>query len=342
MTTGAHVESIAVPHQQTYAEGPFPLVLRQSSGHVSVAETLAWFACHRTRLTQQAETLGAVLLRGFFSAASADAFDACVGALKYANFAYHRSLSNAVRVNCTDRVFTANEAPADVTIFLHHEMAQTPIHPSKLVFFCERPADTGGATPICRSDRLLKQLETDAPDFVAACCSKGLRYTNVMPAQADLASGMGRSWQSTLSASTRDEAEKRLSQLKYTWCWLPDGALRVTTPVLPAVRESSSGRRSFFNQLIAASHGWKDRRNDPAKSITYGDGSPLDREGVALAARLAEEFTFDVEWEPGDVAIIDNYLTMHGRRRFTGHRRVLASLVADESDLSQSTKPILP
>ena len=33
MATGAHVESIAVPHQQSYAEGPFPLVLRQSSGH---------------------------------------------------------------------------------------------------------------------------------------------------------------------------------------------------------------------------------------------------------------------------------------------------------------------
>ena len=35
---------------------------------------------------------------------------------------------------------------------LHHEMAQTPLYPSRLFFFCEQPAAEGGATPICRSD----------------------------------------------------------------------------------------------------------------------------------------------------------------------------------------------
>jgi hypothetical protein len=35
-------------------------------------------------------------------------------------------------------VFTANEAPAEIEIFLHHEMAQTPRFPSHLFFFCEK------------------------------------------------------------------------------------------------------------------------------------------------------------------------------------------------------------
>jgi hypothetical protein len=48
----------------------------------------------------------------------------------------------------------ANEAPASVMLCLHHEMAQTPIHPSKLFFFCEQAAESGGATPLCRSDVL--------------------------------------------------------------------------------------------------------------------------------------------------------------------------------------------
>ena len=39
---------------------------------------------------------------------------------------------------------------------------------------------------------------------------------------------------------------------------MPDGSLRVTTPVLPAVRRLANGRKSFFNQLIAAAAGWKD------------------------------------------------------------------------------------
>ena len=122
-----------------------------------------------------------------------------------------------------------------------------------------------------------------------------------------------------------------MRQLGYSWEWLEDGSLRTTTPVLPAVRELPNGRQSFFNQLIAASQGWKDSRNDPSKSIVYGDGSPLGRDDVVLAARLAEEITMDIPWQEGDVALIDNYVTMHGRRTFSGTRKVLASLVAADS-----------
>ena len=92
-----------------------------------------------------------------------------------------------------------------------------------------------------------------------------LRYSNVMPAENDAKSGMGRSWKSTLRAETRDEAETRLREIGYDWEWLPDGSLRATTPILPAVYEASSGRKTFFNQLIAAFQGWKDERTIPLR-----------------------------------------------------------------------------
>ena len=72
----------------------------------------------------------------------------------------------------------------------------------------------------------------------------------------------------------------------------------------------------------------KDTPNDPSKAITFGDGTPLDRE--AVAARLGEELSFDIPWQIGDVALVDNYVAMHGRRTFRGTRKVLASLVAVE------------
>jgi hypothetical protein len=141
---------------------------------------------------------------------------------------------------------------------------------------------------------------------------------------------MGRSWQSTLRASSRDQAEQRLRALGYTWTWLDDGCLRATTPVLPAVRRLADGGTSFFNQLIAAFKGWKDGRNDPSKAITFGDGTALDRDAVDVAVRISDELSFDIPWQRGDVALVDNYVTMHGRRTFTGKRKVLASLVAGE------------
>ena len=152
-----------------------------------------------------------------------------------------------------------------------------------------------------------------------------------MPGIDDPESGMGRSWQSTFHADSVESAEQRMEQLEYSWQWLPDECLRATTPVLPAVRELPDGRKVFFNQLIAAFQGWKDERNDPSKAITHGDGTPLDTEGVQAAARLGEELSFDVPWQTGDVALVDNYVVMHGRRTFTGTRKILASLVARES-----------
>ena len=33
--------------------------------------------------------------------------------------------------------------------------------------------------------------------------------------------------------------------------------------------------------------------------------------------------TFDIAWQRGDVALVDNFVTMHGRRTFSGTRKVL-------------------
>ena len=150
---------------------------------------------------------------------------------------------------------------------------------------------------------------------------------------------MGRSWQSTLSVDSREEAEARLSELEYSWEWMEQDELRVTSPTLPAVRELDNGKRSFFNQLIAAFKGWKDSRNDPSKSITHGDGSSLDPSEIERVCELADGITFDLPWQAGDLALVDNYLCMHGRRSFQGTRKVLASLAAAVLSFIKPVKP---
>ena len=320
------VEPVLVAGQQAHAGSVFPLALKCHDPAATLDAACAWAASRRDSLVSEAGRCGAVLFRGF-PLATAEDFDAFVTAFALPNFPYYESLSNAVRVNRTPRVFTANEAPPSVAIYLHHEMAQTPVYPSHLFFFCEQPAETGGATPLCRSDVLWERLKERHPAFARDCETKGLRYSHVMPGEDDAASGMGRSWQSTLRAATRAEAEARLRELGYEWEWVPEG-LRATTPVLPAVRNMPDGRTTFFNQLIAAARGWKDSRNDPSKAVTFGDGGPLDRDAVPAAAALGDELSFDVPWRRGDVALVDNFVAMHGRRTFTGTRKVLASLIA--------------
>lgn len=304
--------------------GEFPRVYTRDQ-EISLDDSLNWISEHRTQLLAQATEHGGVLFRGF-AADTAQDFDQCIQAFEIENFPYEESFSNAVRVNRTPRVFTANEAPSDVTIYLHHELAQTPFFPKYLLFYCEVPAESGGATPISRSDVLVDILNKERPSFVQQCERKGLRYSNVMPEADDPESGMGRSWRSTFNVDSKSAVESRLKELNYNWMWESDGSLRATTPVLPAIQSLEDGRRTFFNQLIAAFQGWADETADPSSAITFGDGTPLSRDNVVEATRIAYDLVFDMPWQQGDFVLIDNRVCMHGRRRFVGKRSILASL----------------
>jgi len=315
------------PGQQQHNGVDFPLVYSSDAGNIELADCLRAFKRQKDELLRQLSRHGAILFRGLPIQTDLH-FDACIRAFELPAFTYAESLSNAVRRNRTELVFTANEAPPTVAIYLHHEMAQTPIYPSRLFFFCEQAAQGGGATPLCRSDVLLSALEKEMPEFISELARKGVRYANSMPEQEDLESGQGRSWHSTLNAEDRAAAETKLQALGYTWQWLPDNSLRIVTPALPAVRELANGRRVFFNQLIAAFRGWQDRRNDAGKSIQFGDGSPIPVAFMQRVIELGDAFTFDLQWQTGDMALVDNFLVMHGRRPYSGERRVLASLVA--------------
>ena len=311
--------------QQAYGETVFPYVYLSDTEVGTIADVVEWTGNRKTELLDLATKHGTILFRDF-PINTVEHFDQFVEALGIANFPYKKSLSNAVRINRTERVFSANEAPPEVQIFFHHEMAQTPFYPEFILFYSEIAAKEGGATPLCRSDILMDRLADEHPQFVTDCEQYGLKYSNVMPGADDQFSGMGRSWQSTLGVQTKAEAEARLQELKYSWEWLDKDCLRATTPVLPAIMTLPDGRKTFFNQLIAAWSGWKDERNDPSRAIRHGNEQPLDTEAVQSAIRIADEITFDMNWKPGDTVLIDNRVMMHARRTFEGPRKIVASL----------------
>lgn len=324
------MQTLSVPKQIDDGKHVFPQIIVNDGSLTSAEQCHAWIKQNLAEIEQHLEQSGAVLFRGF-PIDSAETFDEFSDSFDYPNFTYKESLSNAVRINFTERVFTANEAPKDVEIYLHHEMAQTPISPSKLFFFCKTAADEGGATPLCRSDMLFSALQKQMPELAQEFISKGLKYTTHMPAENNANSGQGRSWKSTLSVDSVAQAEQKLAGLGYSWNWQQDGSLKATTPVLPAVIQMGENRQVFYNQLIAAYMGWDGVRENPSKAITFGDDSDIPIEGLELINSLSHEFTFDLEWQDGDVALVDNYLTMHGRRAYSGERKrqVLVALAID-------------
>ncbi len=323
------IEFQSLEKQLKFDDSTFPLVITPPTQNITLTEAQTWIKDNLAQIETELESAGAILFRGF-PMNNAETFDAFSAAFEYPSFTYQESLSNAVRINFTERVFTANEAPKEVEIFLHHEMAQTPISPDKLFFFCKSAAEDGGATPICRSDKLYEALQEADANLAKEFLDKGLKYTTHMPAEDNHASGQGRSWKSTLSVDNVEQAEAKLAELGYSWEWKDDASLKAITPVLPAVRTLKNGTQVFYNQLIAAYMGWKGVRENPATAITFGDDSHITPESLNLVVELSKDFTFDIEWQDGDMALVDNKMAMHGRRPFSGERKrqVLVALAA--------------
>jgi len=318
------------PPSSSHVAESFPDLVIPDRDFADATAVADWLGDHRNPLTDRANTSGALLLRGFPLATATD-FHACVEALDldrgHARFSYRDSLSNAVRIDRTDRVFTANEAPPEATIRLHHELAQTPVYPRHLLFFCERAAEMGGATALCRSDDLYDILAKRFTDFVRSVEQHGVVYRHVMPSEDDPTSSMGRSWRSTLSVESRDEATARLAALGYSSRWLDGDDVEVLTPPLPGTLALADGRTSFFNQIVAT-RSWRDCRNDPEQAARLGNGDPIPLDLRNVIAEQTDALAIDLDWQVGDLAMLDNHRVQHGRRPFQGKRSVLVAFGA--------------
>ena len=171
-----------------------------------------WICEKKDHLISKLENSGAILFSGVPLKDAID-FDHFVSAFHFKAFTYEESLSNAVRINKTDKVFTANEAPREIEIYLHHELAQTPVYPRYLFFFCASAPESGGETPICRSDHLYSKMLEEDPELMKKFEEFGVIYNSIMSNADELDSGQGRSWQKTLGAATKEKAEKYLHNI---------------------------------------------------------------------------------------------------------------------------------
>ena len=296
---------------------------------MTMSSTEKWIHENKVSIESQLDEYGAILFSDL-PVENAEDFDLFVSAFKYDTFTYEESLSNAVRINKTNKVFTANEAPSEIEIFLHHEMAQTPMYPKNIFFFCKSASQYGGETPLCRSDYLYAELLKEDANLISKFEKNGVIYNSVMSNGDELFSGQGRSWQKTLGVSFKEEAELKLQELGYSWHWLEDDNLSVTTKTLKAIKELKNGKKSFFNQVLAASLGWKKNKDNDISPVRFGNGEEICNSSLQMISSLAELLTLQRNWKDQDILLIDNYRVMHGRKPFSGekNREVLVSLTA--------------
>ncbi|KAJ8116585.1 hypothetical protein OPT61_g2017 [Boeremia exigua] len=260
-------------------------------------------------------------------------------------FAPHEEVGRPpIRTVLAKNVKTANEGPPELPIWPHNEYGWSTHNPAWLTFSCLQVPESGGATPIISSIGLAHKLKTLAPEFYEQLQAKGVRYvyrygrqqvTSTTGASVFAAYGQ-HVLDSDSEATIRQKIEAEVRRHSDLFQWHDDGSLSVTH-IVPIIRKHvPTGLTTWFGNLTSAygrsrHHGATEppfRGDDGSYHPlpTYGDGSPIATSDLEFALNFAEELQVDVQWQKGDIVLIDNYAVMHSRKPWVGQRVVLAAL----------------
>uniref|UniRef100_J3MSP5 TauD/TfdA-like domain-containing protein n=1 Tax=Oryza brachyantha TaxID=4533 RepID=J3MSP5_ORYBR len=192
--------------------------------------------------------------------------------------------------------------------------------PGKVILFCEVPPPEGGETPFVPSFRVTERVVEEFPEMVEELDEKGLRYTFMAPTKNDTKSMRGRGWEDAFATADKAEAEKRARALGMEVEWTADGGAKTILGPrkLTRVFPERPGRRMWFNTVVGM-HGTE------VSTATMADGSEIPAGFVRRCRDIIEEESIQFRWEKGDVLILDNLATLHGRRPSLPPRRGLVA-----------------
>ncbi|KAA2257584.1 hypothetical protein F0L68_25140 [Solihabitans fulvus] len=307
-------------------QGWQPLELSPASvGATASAEGLAAYLSSTTDLDALLVKEKALVFRDF--RVTEDTLEPIMDGLLPNRLAYVHG--NSPRTKVGRNVYTSTEYPPEFTISMHNELSYAHQWPARLLFFCATAPETGGATPVVDARLWLESLDDDVREAYAG----GVRYTQNLHDGF----GLGKSWQDTFETDDRAEVEEFLAATEATWQWRRDGGLRITQQRPATTRHPVTGDEVWFNQSdqwhpaalgddTAAELAKVMPADELPQSVSFADGSPIPADHVIQVRDRALAAAVDVNWRQGDLLLIDNVLVGHGRRPFTGPRRVLVAM----------------
>jgi alpha-ketoglutarate-dependent taurine dioxygenase len=233
------------------------------------------------------------------------------------------------RTNLGGKIYTATEYPSHLSIPLHNENSYSDNWPRRIIFFCAISALEGGQTPIADSRKVYQRIDESIRKKFE---EKGILYVrNYRP-------GLDLDWREVFQTSNKDEVEKYCREHSIDYIWdTQDSELR-TMQICPAFLDHPETReRVWFNQAhlfhfstIEQETGFSfldelGEANLP-RNTYYGDGEAIEKEALETIkdAYHKEEIVFN--WQRGDLMILDNVLMAHGRKPYSGERKIAVSM----------------
>ncbi|HEX5259126.1 MAG TPA: TauD/TfdA family dioxygenase [Sphingomicrobium sp.] len=276
-----------MPHIQLPGPGQ-PHVLLTHDGEGSVLDV------ERTSVVDLYRTHGALLFRGFnIDLAQFRAF-----AQQFCSTSVVNESPGRHPVDPDGHVYTVDAGTRPFP--LHPELSREPWKPDVAFFGCLSAPSEGGKTTICDGVALAQALP---PALKEALARRRLLYVQS-------------TWPSLLKfwlgAATPTDAQLTSPQsgCPYQFRRFPQGIARIFSR--PALHKPMFvDAPAFGNFLLFA------RALGHSESVVLDDGRPMPEQWVQIISATAERLTAPIDWQSGDLLMLDNTRFMHGRTEIT-------------------------
>ena len=306
-------------------------------------DLVSWTKEHGDRVLADLHKYGALLFRGF-DVRDIGVFEHFIEATS-SGWAPYREPSTP-RMSIGRNLVTSTEYPRSQRIFLHNENSHCTSWPLKIYFHCVESAERGGQTPIADCRRVLAAIP---PAIVEEFARRKWRYVRRFNGL------LGFKWEVVFGTTERSGVETYCRENAMACQWSDDGALTVTY-VRDAVREHpATGERVWFNHglffnPISIEPALREALLESFSpeelpyNTFFGDGQPVPLEVLSEIRKAYDAETRQFDWHRGDVLMLDNMLTAHGRSAYSGTRQVVAGLAESHAlpleELSAATRSV--
>jgi len=243
------------------------------------------------------------------------------------------------------KIYTSTSAPAFVKILLHSEMCYVKNFPSKVGFYCDQPSEQGGETPLADARQILKEIPAD---IIKKFEDKGIIYHRKLLYLSSFRNFIGKAlssinastWNYAFETDNRNDVEAACKKFGLSYTWNNDRSLTTDARVNAIQRHPKTAEKVWFNTIhffIHENYMFGNylgpiirlfRKFTGEKfEVFFGDGMVISPSMKKQVLEIIDRNTWTFQWQRGDVLIIDNYLCMHGRNPFSGHRKIYAGLI---------------
>lgn len=291
-------------------------------GHGSSIE--AYSCVHREGLLEDLAIAGSVLLREFASL-SLTSFRKGLTALVEE---FLEAQGEHTPADSRDRIYNPVTYSPERKLLWHNENSFNACWPEMIAFGVLRAAENGGESLLVNSRLMLSQLD---PLVVEEFRAKGVQYVRRMGL------GIDRHWRDILASASKAEAEAHCSKEGVAFRWLDADVLETRVTRRATVSHPVTGEECWFNQVPH----WHRQCLEPEvrrdllsllgeemmpRDCRFGDGSVIPNVTVNHILETYHSLEVPIAYQEGDVLIVDNVATAHGRNPYEGKRELLVAM----------------